>query len=177
MKKICIISEDQNDFLLLFARLSALIEDGTAVEMVKSVSEAEDILKDTGGFMVAGVTKSDVASENTFEFAGRARADIRRCKQYIKRHLAEPLTLKVLSAYLCISPNYLCTTFRQNTGMSLKQYILHERMEWASYLLLSEDSPIHDIALRVGYANASYFARVFKKKYKMSPREWRDRKL
>ena len=59
-------------------------------------------------------------------------------------------------------------------GMPPMQYVNSYRIEKAQTLLKNTDRSITDIALAVGFDDASYFARIFKKQTGMTPREYKN---
>jgi len=61
-------------------------------------------------------------------------------------------------------------------GSSFIQYLKDYRLTMAARLLLASDESILMIAEEVGFDNLSYFNRAFKKKYAMTPREYRKNK-
>ena len=60
------------------------------------------------------------------------------------------------------------------TGKTFKELLIEKRMSQAVYLLLHTDLPVTDIAYSVGYENTSYFHRVFRDSFGMSPRVYRS---
>lgn len=62
---------------------------------------------------------------------------------------------------------------KKKTGRTFKDLLVEKRLRQAEYLLSNTSLPVADIALSVGYENTSYFHRIFRNTYGMSPREWR----
>ncbi len=104
---------------------------------------------------------------------GNTKADLGFVKCYIRMHLDGDLSLQSLSRVACLTPNYLSALFRRKEGEPLKNYIERNRVERAAYLLLTEDSQMTEIAAKVGYRHCSYFCRVFKAHYGLSPLQYR----
>jgi two-component system response regulator YesN len=98
---------------------------------------------------------------------------VREIQTYIGGHLDQELTRDDLSAHVHLNASYLSRLFRKETGMSLSDYILQERMRKAAELLTATDESVSSIAIRLGYDNFSYFAKMFKKVYRMTPQEYR----
>jgi two-component system, response regulator YesN len=96
-----------------------------------------------------------------------------RIQTFIGENLHRELTRDELSGLVHLNSSYLSRLFRMETGMSLSEYILQERMKKASELLLSTDDSISSIAVTLGYDNFSYFAKLFKKVYQLTPQEYR----
>jgi two-component system response regulator YesN len=98
---------------------------------------------------------------------------VQKLKAYINENLYEELTREELASYVYLNPAYLSRLFRKETGLSLSDYILQERMRKAADMLLCTDKTISEIADSLGYDNFSYFARLFKKIYGMTPQYYR----
>lgn len=67
----------------------------------------------------------------------------------------------------------ICKLIKKNTGLTFKELVQEKRIEKAIELLKSTDYAIEDIIRRVGYENDSYFYRIFKKKFGLSPKEYK----
>lgn len=93
---------------------------------------------------------------------------------YISGHYMEPLTLGELAELHGMSPKQFSYFFHKYTGYRPIDYVIHYRMERARELLKAGSYPISDIAVSVGYANALYFSRMFKKKFGVSPSAYRE---
>jgi transcriptional regulator GlxA family with amidase domain len=65
--------------------------------------------------------------------------------------------------------------FAQATGMAPLDYVQHLRLEEAKQMLESSDSSVESIAFEVGYRDASFFNRLFRRKVMMSPMQYRRR--
>lgn len=65
---------------------------------------------------------------------------------------------------------------KKKTGRTFKDLLVEKRLRQAEYLLLNTALPVADIALSVGYENTSYFHRLFRETYGMSPRDMRLRR-
>ena len=64
--------------------------------------------------------------------------------------------------------------FKENMGTSFVDYLRDYRLTMAARLLLVSDDTVLSIAEEVGFDNLSYFNRAFKKKYGVTPREYRN---
>ncbi|MBS1368920.1 MAG: helix-turn-helix transcriptional regulator [Lentisphaeria bacterium] len=93
---------------------------------------------------------------------------------YMEEHLAEPLSLEMLSARYGCSRNQLINVFRSNLHETPYRLLSGLRMRKARELLLSRDElSIKEISVRAGYSNALNFSTEFKKRFKLSPGEYR----
>ena len=80
--------------------------------------------------------------------------------------------LDELAERLEVSKSHLIRTFTKQTGVSPGRYITHMRVEYAKLLLRGEDPSIAYVAEASGFANANYFAKVFRRETGMSPSEY-----
>ncbi|QMV43176.1 response regulator transcription factor [Cohnella cholangitidis] len=93
---------------------------------------------------------------------GTTHREVQQLMDYIKSHYREPITLQQLSNHLFLSPNYLCSLFKQETGITIVDYIKQFRIEMAKQLLESSHLKVYEIAESVGFTSSSYLCRVFK---------------
>ena len=98
---------------------------------------------------------------------------ISRIFDFIARRCREPVTLDDLAAELGGSPEYLGRQFRQLTGMTFSRYLARWRIDQARRKLAETDEPISEIALSLGYFDASYFCKCFRRALGITPREYR----
>lgn len=94
---------------------------------------------------------------------------------YISEHYKETITIEELAEILHFSPQYFMRFFKKYTGMTCLDYINEYRLNTAAKLLLETNWTISEIAEEVGLGNVSYFNRLFKRKYEMTPREYRKK--
>jgi YSIRK-targeted surface antigen transcriptional regulator len=91
---------------------------------------------------------------------------------YVLHHLSETITVEEIAEKLYISRPYLSKKFKQDTGISLTQFILKEKMEEAKTLIKQRDKSINMIASYLGFSSQSHFSRVFKKCTGLTPGEY-----
>ena len=94
---------------------------------------------------------------------------------YIRRHLSEPITAEQIDAELFISCPHLSRKFRQETGETLTNFILKEKVAESKQLLRYSEKSIAAIAAYLGFSSPPHFARVFKKYTGQTPQQYRDR--
>ena len=80
--------------------------------------------------------------------------------------------LDELAERLEISKAHLIRSFMKKTGVSPGKYVTRVRIQYAKLLLQDEDASITYVAEASGFANANYFAKVFRKETGMSPSEY-----
>lgn len=92
----------------------------------------------------------------------------------ITTDLSADLGLKALAGRLNVTPSYLSSLFRKETGMTLTDYVNQQRIAHAQQLLLNTSFPIKSIALQCGVADLNYFVRIFKRSVGVTPKVYRD---
>lgn len=93
-------------------------------------------------------------------------------KQYADQTFCFNPTLKELSVLYHKNEKYMGRLFKKEMGMTFHQYCLLLRLKKAEVLLLRTSDKVIDISLECGFNNISYFNRVFKAHYGMSPSEY-----
>ncbi len=89
---------------------------------------------------------------------------------WIDAHLTDlELRLTTVAEALDISPYAVSRLFKESVGEGFKEYVVRRRLEIAYSLLQTTDQSVTDIALQVGYENATYFSTTFKKQYGVPP--------
>lgn len=98
-----------------------------------------------------------------------------KIKQYIYKNYASSLTLDEIADHFYISPNYLCSIFKKETGGNLIKFINDYRLKRAYELLTTTQMKVHSIAEAVGFRNTSYFCQLFRNSYGDTPENFRRR--
>lgn len=93
-------------------------------------------------------------------------------KSYITANLKEELRIEQMAKKFYLSADYLSKVFKKETGISIVDFIVEERMFLAKELLKEGKMSISRVAYECGYDNYSYFTKIFKKKYGVTPREF-----
>lgn len=100
---------------------------------------------------------------------------VHMAKRYIHEHYKDKLTLSDIAEYLKISPGYLSTSFSNYMNQTVSDYIAEVKIEHAKELINSGQYLIYEIANQLGFENAYYFSKVFKKVTGMSPKNYECR--
>lgn len=96
-----------------------------------------------------------------------------KVKAYIEEHLAEDLNRNSFSEAFYLNPDYLARLFKQAEGISIGNYLIQARMNFAKKQLEDSRQPVNFIAVQCGYTNFSYFSKLFRKCTGYTPNEYR----
>ncbi len=102
-----------------------------------------------------------------------ANAKIQEVILYILNNPENDLRQKRISAEFYINSSYLSTIFAAQTGIRFVEYLTNVKLKRAAWLLKETELKITEIAERLDYRDIGYFSRLFKKKYNMTPTEYR----
>jgi AraC-like DNA-binding protein/mannose-6-phosphate isomerase-like protein (cupin superfamily) len=101
---------------------------------------------------------------------------ITKALSFIQTHYHEPITLDEIAALSGFSRYYFIKQFQHQLNMTPVQYLTKIRIQKAAELLRSTSYSVTDIAAQVGYANANYFNKVFRKAVGVSAGTFRNSK-
>lgn len=93
---------------------------------------------------------------------------------YINKHFSESLDLETLSKIANLTPKYLSKRFIEMSGVTISQYILDIRLNYAKNLVVTTDIPVKQICFKSGFNAVSHFSRCFKSKFGLSPNTMRN---
>ncbi|MBR4073694.1 MAG: helix-turn-helix transcriptional regulator, partial [Clostridia bacterium] len=91
------------------------------------------------------------------------RFNAEKIAAYIQNHLSEKINNKVLGEIFHFHPNYISSEFCRYFGKPIHKYLLEQRILKAVSLLETDDGDMNEIAVKVGFSDANYFSRYFKK--------------
>ncbi len=141
-------------------------------QMTGAVQSADD-LSAVGWFLVM-LGRLRNLGVRKFEGQRMSERHIDAAIQYILYNYYYPdFSLDSLAGNLAISKNYLCKIFRDHTGKTPFEYLIEVRLESARKRLEESDESVHEIAKIIGYRDPLYFSKEFKRKYGVSPLQYR----
>lgn len=100
---------------------------------------------------------------------------LQRIISYVEKNLEQPLMLDAIAAAAGVSVRSLSRLFRQETGMTVLDFVQERRVARACHYLTTSDRTCIEVAFAVGFQSVQNFNRTFRKLKKMTPREWRLR--
>lgn len=98
---------------------------------------------------------------------------VRAALAYIEQHYNEALTLETVAEQVSLNPVYFSNIFKKETNENFIDYLHKCRIEAAKEILRTEDTPIVNIASIVGYYDAKYFSKMFRKYVGIKPSDYR----
>ncbi|HSQ11280.1 MAG TPA: helix-turn-helix domain-containing protein [Burkholderiaceae bacterium] len=102
-------------------------------------------------------------------------AEIARCQTWIAHHYDEPAPVAAMVRLSGLPERSFKRRFQQATGMSPLEYVHTLRLEEAKQMLESGDAPVEAIANEVGYEDAGFFSRLFRRQVSLTPAQYRKR--
>ncbi len=94
--------------------------------------------------------------------------------EFINENIHSPLSVEYIAQQNFVSVSLIYKLFYKNFNTSVKDYINKRRCELALSLLMFSDKSLNDVAFEVGFSSLSYFSKVFKKLYGVSPLKYRQ---
>jgi AraC family transcriptional regulator, transcriptional activator of pobA len=133
------------------------------------------------GYQQAALAHLTLMLIDLARLAGDVVGDLRRSGEpvlaevfaVIDRRHRETLSLRDVAEEVGLTPGHLTTVVRRRTGRTVQEWIIERRMTEARKLLTEGDTPISEVARRVGIPDPGYFSRVFTRTHGTSPRTWR----
>ncbi len=92
---------------------------------------------------------------------------------YIDEFIFNDMSVQQISESFGYSAKHIGRVFKAKTGITIHEYINDERLEKAKMLLRDTNYSITDVSSKSGFNNLTYFNRIFKKKFGLTPREFR----
>jgi AraC-like DNA-binding protein len=88
---------------------------------------------------------------------------------YMRDRLDQPLSLSEVASAVAVSPRHFARLFKQATGQTPVEFLIDLRLERAKELLKVPDNRVTDVCNEVGYSSLSYFVRLFKRRFGVTP--------
>ena len=110
------------------------------------------------------------SSELTYDIQNKIKSIL----NYVKDNYSTDISIEEVASLCNFSEYHFMRFFKKYVGTSCLQYINNYRLEKAAELLKSTSFSITEISFECGFNNLSYFNKLFKRKYNLTPREFRD---
>jgi AraC family transcriptional regulator len=106
---------------------------------------------------------------------GLSKFKLQQVIDYIDAHLDQDLSLRELAAIAQISSHYFSQLFKQSTGLTPHQYVIHCRIARVKELLPKTKQLIADVARSVGFVDQSHLHRYFKRIVGVTPKTFQQK--
>lgn len=105
----------------------------------------------------------------------RQHPQLRKAEDWVREHLAQPITIPALAQALHLTPRTLARRFQQTLGLSPLRFVQQMRVDQARHLLATTHQSFEQIAHAVGYAQPAMLRRLLRRETGSSPSEMRQR--
>ncbi|GGD54228.1 AraC family transcriptional regulator [Paenibacillus nasutitermitis] len=165
-------SDDLRPLRDLYKRMKVTLERAPYPELADL--EASGLLRIM--FKEYGVCNAGKLTFNSLAIVPDIERQIKQAVRWLSFQYAQQISIEDLSRKLGYHRTHLSKMFKQVTGVSPMQFLLKVRMERARELLVGQHYlSIDQIASSVGYLDALYFSKQFRKTYGLAPSEYRTR--
>lgn len=131
------------------------------IQSKKSIAEMETWIKEIFMHTLETIKKNKIS---------KASRLIEEVKKYISsNYQSSELSIDEIARNLFVNYAHLCFIFKRDAGVTINEYLTEFRIRKAKELFDSGNTLILDVASKVGYADASYFGKCFKKYYGLAP--------
>lgn len=120
--------------------------------------------------VIQNITDCFIPDDKTLE---NDKKIVEKIEWYVEDNIDQTIGVSDVAAALFMNPDYLSRQFKNEKGISLKEYIIQRKMQSAQVLLRTTSLPVSIIASKLGYDNFSHFSQVYRKKMGISPTDER----
>lgn len=99
---------------------------------------------------------------------------VKTVAQFIKSNLEGNLSIPELSERTGLNPNKLQSAFKYLYSKTVNEFVLKSRLDESKRLLHNKELIVSDVVSLVGFKSKSYFSKIFKEEFEMSPSEYRS---
>ncbi|MBX9121001.1 helix-turn-helix domain-containing protein [Enterococcus casseliflavus] len=164
--KLILIDETKN-----FDNLHRSLRCGAIDYLVRPLSKQE--LQHSIHRSILSLNQISLLHYSTSAITDNIAEQVNQIIEYIHLNYQEPITLDVLAAFSHMHRNYISRIFKEATGMTFTKYLTFYRIEQSKKLLVTTEDSIAAIAEQVGYDDAGYYARIFKRETSYTPNQYR----
>lgn len=152
----------------VYSRFEKLVKAESGFDqMIELMCILHDLSGDSGKRILASSSfaKAKVSSDSR---------RVAKAQEYISRHYREELRLNDVASLVGMTPTSFSRFFKLRTGRSFSDYVIDFRLGTAIRELMDSTTSIAEICYECGFNNVSNFNRIFRKKKKCSPKEFRE---
>jgi two-component system, response regulator YesN len=138
-------------------------------ESINKLNSACKSVKD----LMEWISHSMARVEQYSESNSKSESVLEKVIKYITANIDQNISREDITNEVFLNPDYLSRIFKKETGFSISEYLVNERMNLSKELLEKTDMSVSSVATYVGYSNFSYFSKLFKKNQGVTPVEYR----
>lgn len=138
------------------------------IEEIDNVVEVEAFKREAQRLYAAAV-----AEEQKTERSGYKNLLVGEVKDYIFRHFHDSIQITDIAKHLNVNPDYLSHLFKKQENITIKRYILKEKIRRSRNLLQYSDYSIQEISFYLGFSSQSHFCKVFQEMTGETPGRYR----
>lgn len=163
-----------NNILHTFHRNRLISADSVPVLITSSIDEMETMEEVNEAFQSAIEQLHGLILEKR---STKQEDLIRKVNNIVEEKFRDPnLSLNAIAQELNLSPSHLGRIYKQMTMETLVDVVNRTRVQKSAELLNQTTEPVSEIAEKTGFTNSSYFYRMFKKYYGLTPNDYRKKK-
>ncbi|MCI8887273.1 MAG: response regulator [Hungatella sp.] len=136
---------------------------------IKNLPHLSQLMEKFGQILLLYIGQLETLKKNNEEYV------IKKAQAYINAHLSQQPALADIAAQFRLHPNYFSSLFKKHLNITVREYILQQRVETAKEMMKDSSLRLLDIALAVGYEDAAHFNRAFKNVTGLSPSQYRSK--
>ncbi|UCC38560.1 MAG: helix-turn-helix domain-containing protein [Candidatus Aminicenantes bacterium] len=136
---------------------------------LNKVTDIEELLYKLTEILENFISKVSLIKEK------KKKIKIDKMCEYVNQNFTKRITAKEVARIGGLSVSRALHLFREETGLSLSQYIRKLRIDYGKYLLLNTDVSLADSAIEAGFFDQSHFTKTFKRVEKMTPSRFREK--
>lgn len=140
----------------------------SSIAVIESINTRKQVL---GWLAMLRNTLIDVVGNG--DMPGNPLAE--KARRYVLNNIESNISLQDTAEHVGVSAGYLSTIFKREYNQSFVDFVNATKIEHACRLLEEKDLMVMEIAYRLGYENAYYFSKVFRKYMGMSPTDYQRR--
>lgn len=170
-------AEIQNRRNLLYSIIKAIYDKVPKIEFEEALSLAEALFRAKSLKNMMEVYQNAVDKMLSFlegEEQDESRM-IQKIKNLIEKEYARDISLNYVAENVNLTPAYVSYIFKKETGQTLVKYVTDIKMMKAKKMLEEGTMKIVQVAKTCGYENQSYFNRLFKNYYGVTPKQLREK--
>ena len=150
----------------------------TAAKLLQDLLKPNAVVAISGGSTMAAIAE-EMPYEQLPNFVESERPinrpEIRKAMLYIEKNLSKRVSLRRISEHIHLSESYFSKIFKDDTGLSVVQYITLLRIQEAKKLLVYSQLTVNQISKTLGYNRTSYFCKIFKLATTETPHSYRKK--